>query len=171
MWGHDYKKHAYSFLKRIYPYVDNWKDADSIIDSLDKMFWNYGKSAYFEMGSSRMVIVGKDFVIKWDYDEKVINEIGGCEEEFQTYIKSLSTGYSHLLAPIYRFSYRNKKFYIMPRVHNIGLREHGYKKLKECVTLNEWKWLINNIGDIHSYNWGIENNYPVMIDYACRPSM
>lgn len=171
MWNRGYKMHAYHFLKAIFPYVNDWHDIDSVIEGLDDFYYHENKFAHLETGSSRMAIIGKDFVIKWNYDDEVIKEIGGCEEELQFYIKSLSSGYSHLLTPIYRLLYRDKNFYIMPRVHNIGPREHGYKKLEECVTPNEWKWLISNIGDIHSYNWGIENNYPIMIDYACRPSM
>lgn len=170
MWERGYKMHAYLFLRNLFSYVKNWHDIDDVNDAIDKTFWNHGLSATLELGSSRMVVVGKDFAIKWNYDDEVIDSIGGCEEEFQTYQKSLSTGYAHLLAPIFRLSYRDRNFYIMPRVHNIGPREHGYKKLEECVTKKEWEWLINNIGDIHSYNWGLEGNRPIMIDYACRPS-
>ena len=56
----------------------------------------------------------------------------------------------------------------MPRVHNIGRNEHHGKFLEDYTTKEEYEWLTNNIGDLHSWNWGIENGKAIVIDYACR---
>ena len=55
----------------------------------------------------------------------------------------------------------------MPRIHNIGREHHNYKGLEDYTTKDEYNWLITHIGDLHSYNWGIENGKVVVVDYAC----
>lgn len=166
-----YQLNAYHYLRALFEYVEDWNSWDNIIEATEKTFWNTGKNATVTCGSSRLVVVGKDFVIKWDYSEKAVQEIGGCKEEFMIYQKSLSTGYSHLLAPIYCIYYRKRFFYIMPKISKIGIKEHEYKSIDAFVTNKEMEWLKKNIGDLHSYNWGLnENNKPIIIDYACPPS-
>lgn len=161
-----YQLRAWEYIRELSKYVRNWIDFDDIIDATDKVFWHTGIYASAECGSARIAVVGKDFVIKWDYDE-CVKEIGGCEDEFRIYKQTLSTGFSHLLAAIYRVSYNEKWFYIMPRIHDIGMENHHYKDLKDYTTKEEYFWLINHIGDLHSYNWGIENGKAVVVDYAC----
>lgn len=163
----NYQIRAWQYIKVLTDYVTNWVDVNDIIEATEKVFWHTGKHATVEFGSARIVIVGKDFVVKWDYDE-CVKDIGGCEDEFRIYKQSFSTGYSYLLAPCYRVAYRDKYFYIMPRIHNIGREAHKNRQLNDFTTKEEYKWLIDNIGDLHSYNWGIENNKAVIVDYACR---
>lgn len=162
-----YKISAWQYIKALTDYVHRWRDIDDIIEATEKVFWHTGKHAEVEFGSARIVIIGKDFVIKWDYTD-CVKSIGGCEDEFRVYKQCLSTGYSHLLASCFRVSYRSRYFYIMPRVHNIGRNEHHGKFLEDYTTKEEYEWLTNNIGDLHSWNWGIENGKAIVIDYACR---
>lgn len=162
-----YRMHAYHYITSLYNFVTNWFDTDNINDAVDKVFWHTGKQAKVEHGSARIAVIGSDFVIKWDYNEDSTKEIGGCEDEFRIYKWSLSTGFSHLLAPCYRIIYRKRYFYIMPFIHNIGLAEHGWKDVRDFCSKQEGDWLFNNIGDLHSWNWGIEDNKIVVIDYAC----
>lgn len=168
-----YQMRAYLYIKAMFGYVNNWCNWDDVMEATEKTFLHTGKHASVEVGSSRIVVVGKDFVIKWDYDKNVIQDIGGCEDEFIMYKKSLSSGYSYLLAPVFRITYRNRYFYIMPRVHNIGRFAHTNKSLTDFLNQNEITWIKNNIGDLHSWNWGLslENNKPIIIDYACRPTV
>ena len=161
-----YQMRAWEYIRLLSNYVCDWIYVDGIIDATEKVFWDTGIHASVEFGSSRIAVIGKDFVIKWDYDE-CVKTLGGCEDEFRIYKKSLSTGYSHLLAAVYRVTYRGKWFYIMPRIHNIGREHHNYKGLEDYTTKDEYNWLINHIGDLHSYNWGIENGKVVVVDYAC----
>lgn len=164
----NYQMNAFRYIVSMFDYVKDWCDIDNIISATEKVFWHTGRRANVEFGSVRVVVMGTDFVIKWDYDLSCANEIGGCEDEFIVYKKSLSSGYSHLLAPVYRVAYRERYFYIMPRVHNIGLSEHQNKGIESFTSYRELQWLEKNIGDLHSWNWGIENNKAVVIDYACR---
>ena len=161
-----YQLRAWEYIRELPKYVCDWVYVDDIIDAVEKVFWNTGIYANVECGSARIAIIGKDFVIKWDYDE-CVKEIGGCEDEFRIYKRSLSTGYAHLLAAVYRVTYTKRWFYIMPRIHDIGMENHNWKDLKDYTTEDEYTWLINNIGDLHSYNWGIENGKAVVVDYAC----
>lgn len=166
-----YQMRAYRYLRVLFDYVRDWTYWRDVEIATDKVYFDTGERAEVTSGSSRMVIVGKDFVIKWDYDFKNIETIGGCEDEFRIYKRSLSSGYSHLLAPIFRIYHRGRYFFIMPRIDHIGPEEHDYKDINEFTSEDEYNWLWNNIGDLHSWNWGLDNfNNPIVIDYACRPS-
>ena len=165
-----YQMRAYFYIKAMFEYVNNWRDLDDIIEATDKVFWHTGKQASVECGSARIVIVGEDFAVKWDYDFENIEEIGGCEDEFRVYKRSLSTGYAHLLAPVFRIYHRNRFFFIMPRVDRIGPEEHEYKDINEFITEDEYNWLRDNIGDLHGWNWGFIDGKPTVIDYACNPN-
>ena len=160
-----YQMRAYQYIKAMFEYVNNWHDWDDIIEATEKTFLHTGKIASVECGSARMVIVGKDFAVKWDYGE-CVKEIGGCEDEFQKYKISLSSGYSYLLAPVFRFTYRNRYFYVMPKATDIG----SGKDIRNYIKSDEYKWLIKYVGDLHSWNWGRISGKPVVIDYACDPS-
>ena len=160
-----YQMRAYLYIKTMFEYVNNWRDWNDIIEATDKVFWHTGKQASVECGSARIVIVGEDFAVKWDYDE-CIKEIGGCEDEFQKYKVSLSSGYSYLLAPVFRFSYRERYFYVMPKATNIG----NGKDIRLAIRQDEYKWLTANVGDLHSWNWGFIDGKPIVIDYACNPN-
>lgn len=166
----NYQMHAYHYIRALYTYVRDWTYWQDIQIAIDKVYLDTGESAEVTSGSSRIVVIGKDFVIKWDYDFENIKSIGGCEDEFRVYKRSLSSGYSHLLAPVYRIYYRNRYFFVMPRIDNIGPEAHDHKDINEFVTCDEYNWLWENIGDLHSWNWGLDEfNNPIIIDYACRP--
>lgn len=160
-----YQMHAYQYVKAMFDYVKDWYDWDSVIDAVDKVAWHVGKHAEVSCGSARMVVIGNDFAVKWDYDACVA-EIGGCEDEFQKYKISLSSGYAYLLAPVFRFSYRDRYFYVMPKATNVG----SHRDIRDEVKPDEYEWLMANVGDLHSWNWGRINGKPVVIDYACRPN-
>ena len=166
-----YQMKAYRYLRAMFGYVRDWTYWHDIEIATDKVYFDTGERAEVTSGSSRMVVIGKDFVIKWDYDFENIESIGGCEDEFRIYKQSLSTGYSHLLAPIYRIYHRERYFYVMPRVDRVGAEEHDNKGIEDFTTADEFNWLANNIGDLHSWNWGLdEYDNPIVIDYACPPN-
>lgn len=166
-----YQMRAYRYLRVLFHYVNDWTYWRNVQNAAAKVYDDTGEQANVTSGSSRIVVVGKDFVIKWDYDFENIETIGGCEDEFHVYKRSLSTGYAYLLAPIFRIYYRNRFFFIMPRINHIGDEEHEYKAINEFITEDEYDWLRDNIGDLHSWNWGLDEfNNPIIIDYACRPN-
>ena len=161
-----YQMRAYRFIRAMFDFVENWTDVHALEYALEEMYWRVGEEAILEMGSSRMVIVGEDFAIKWDYDEENVRKTGGCEDEFRKYRISLSSGYAYLLAPIFRVYYRQHYFFIMPRVDEVG---SGEKNIFDFISGDESMWLAEHVGDLHSWNWGMLNGRPVIIDYACCP--
>lgn len=158
---------AWEYIKSFEPHVQNWTDTDAIIEAIDKTFFHTGKNVKFEYGAVRFVLIGKDFVIKWDYNAECAEGIGGCEDELRVYRQNMSSGYAHLLAPCSRVYWHGRYFYIMPRIDNIGKKAHHYKEIQCFVSAAEFHWLRNNIGDLHSWNWGIKDGHAVVIDYAC----
>ena len=56
----------------------------------------------------------------------------------------------------------------MPTVEKIGAKEHGFQDLCNFLDCDEYEWVTNNIGDLHSYNWGIKQGKAIIFDYACR---
>ena len=168
----DYRIRAKKFLKSIFPYIEGcmW-DFDDVCYQVEKYNEDKKRHVIVSCGSARIALIISDYVIKWDYDFENIETIGGCEDEFRVYKRSLSTGYAHLLAPVFRIYHRNRFFFIMPRVDHIGPEEHEYKDINEFITEDEYDWLCDNIGDLHSWNWGLDEfNNPIVIDYACPPN-
>ena len=156
-----YQMHAYQYVRAMFDHVEDWYDWKSVLEAVDRT----NKHAEVTCGSARMVVIGDDFVIKWDYD-KCVAEIGGCEDEFQKYKISLSSRYAYLLAPVFRFSYHDRYFYVMPKATDVG----SHRNIRDEVNFDEYEWLSKNVGDLHSWNWGRINGKPVVIDYACRPN-
>ena len=75
----------------------------------------------------------------------------------------MSSGYAYLLAPIYRLYYRGRYFFVMPRAYDVG----SGRDIFELLDDDESEWLMRNVGDLHSWNWGLIEGNPVVIDYAC----
>lgn len=159
----NYQMRAYHFLKVMFGFVKNWSDFHDLGYAAKETFLRTGEETHIENGSVRMAIVGEDFVIKWDYDDEAAEEIGGCEDEFRKYRVSLSSGYAYLLAPIYRLYYRGRYFFVMPRAYDVG----SGRDIFELLDDDESEWLMRNVGDLHSWNWGLIDGNPVVIDYAC----
>ena len=53
----------------------------------------------------------------------------------------------------------------MPTINNVGPQYHK-ELISYYLSYTEYKWVKNNIDDLHNYNWGIENGKAVIIDYA-----
>ena len=167
----EYLENAMRFLNEFSDFIYNWYDEDNIINAIDDIGWHKGYHVSFNYGCTRYVLVGKDFAIKWDYDADSVEELGGCESEYEIYNEVKNTSYSYLFAPITKVEVNNHYFYIMPRIDNIGPVAHHFKTLDEFLTYDEKRFLYNKISDLHDNNWGIKNNKPVIIDYAMRLSM
>lgn len=161
----NYIVNAYKTLKSIYNYIDNWYFWDDVEDGVSAYLrYNWNCNLKVDCGSSRIVIIGKDFVIKWDYDIAATNSIGGCEEEVKMYNYAKKAGYAHLFAKISCIYYKGRFFYVMPRINNIGMKSANPEFY---LTKNEYEWLVNHVNDLHSFNYGFMGKKLVMIDYAC----
>ena len=164
----DYRIRAQKFLATIFPYIcdvltDTWL-VEKVIED-----YNHTHSRNIQVcsGSARCALITSDYVIKWDYDAENVEEIGGCEKEWEVYQQALQMGMEYLLAECTLIEYRGVTFEIMPRINGIGRNCHK-KSIDEMLTEQEIGWLYDFglMRDMHNWNWGIKYNKPVIIDYA-----
>lgn len=162
----DYRIRAKKFLKSIFPYIDGYMwDVSEVEYQADK--YNCDKNRHVSVccGSARIALITSDYVIKWDYDNDCVEEIGGCDDEYCAYQEAKREGYEYLLAEVTPVEYQGISFIIMPRIDNVGMTYNG-GEIRKYLTEQEYKWVINFDKDIHSYNWGIRNSKACLIDYA-----
>ena len=158
----NYIVHAYRIMCELAKYIYDWKNIDDIERAVNK----YGCATWtnnlrVEFGSSRIVIVGPDFAVKWDYDDKSTIHIGGCEDELMMYEYARRINKDYLFAKISCIYIHGMLLYVMPRVRVYG------KSIEIYMDEKNLDWLRIMISDLHSFNWGMLHNKPVMIDYAC----
>ena len=160
-----YVVRAYYFAKYIFSRVNNIYNEGEVIDAMNEARKHFHLHANFTFGSSRYAIVTKDFVIKWDRND--CYEIGLCEDELRMYEWSVKCGYEYLLAKITPIYFNNMFFYVMPTILKTDPRENG-GDISDYLDEMEYWWVQSNIRDLHGYNWGLKDDRPVIIDYACR---
>lgn len=125
------------------------------------------RNVRFCRGATRFCFISSDYVVKWDINTSLTKEFGGCKDELEVYQIAKNEGMAYLLAEVTQLKYKGMDFYIMPRIGCTSFFQKTQTDLEELLTEDEYAWLMNNIYDIHGDNWGIRNNYPVIIDYAC----
>ena len=169
----DYRVRARKFLKSFWKYLEavDIHDLDMVQDALQSYLLDHpSRRVNLCAGSARMALVTADYVIKWDYDEDNIEEIGGCDSEQWVYENAKRAGFSHLFAEVTPYDFEGYEFVIMPRIPNIGLGAHRRlhcEYINEMLTEAEEDYIRSiHLTDLHSYNWGIKNHKPVIIDYA-----
>ena len=162
----DYRVRAMNFLRSIFPYIDGYMwDVSEVEYQVEK--YNYDKSRHVSVccGSARIALITSDYVIKWDYDNDCVEDIGGCDDEYRAYQEAKRVGYEYLLAEVTPVEYQGFSFVIMPRIKHVGGENNG-GEIRDYLTEQEYKWVIKFDKDIHSYNWGIRNGKACLIDYA-----
>lgn len=165
----NYEERAKDFIKEVYPFIEGrltpyWvKKEISVYNSCNKRRVRVGH------GLARIALITSDYVVKWDYDEEAVNEIGGCENEIALYARAEADGFAYLFAKITRYEYKGRKFYIMPRVDHIGEYECEYAD--EFMTEKEKEWCEeHDLTDLHCNNYGFRKGRVCIVDYACRCS-
>lgn len=158
----NYIVHAYRIMRDLAKYIYDWRNINEIERAVSK----YGCATWtnnlrVEYGSSRVVIVGPDFAVKWDYDINSTFHIGGCEDELMMYEYARRVNKDYLFARVSCIYINGLFLYVMPRVRIFGSSLCNY--LEE----NEFSWLAKTVSDLHCYNWGLLHGKPVLIDYAC----
>ena len=162
----DYRIRAKKFLKSIFPYIDGYMwDFDDVCYQVEKYNEDKKRHVIVSCGSARIALIISDYVIKWDYDDTCVKEIGGCNDEYHAYQEAAKAGYEYLLAEATLIEYNGISFMIMPRIKNIGRINNG-GDIAIYLTRDEYKWVRKFNKDIHSYNWGIRNGKACLIDYA-----
>ena len=162
----DYRVRATHFLNSILPYIG---DVLTDIDEVEERVGNYNRDRSRKVkvswGSARIALITSDYVVKWDYDTDCAEEIGGCADEYDAYMRAKSEGFAYLLAETTLIVVNNTVFSIMPRINNIGPAHHK-GEIDDYLTPDEYKWILQFNKDIHHYNWGIRHGKACVIDYA-----
>ena len=113
-------------------------------------------------GISRIAIIHSDYVIKFHRREDFQGWAGDNISERRMYEKAVDDGYDYLLAEINLVNVDGVQVAIMPRIYGIDSTDD----YEDYLTWDEQEWVENNIGDIHSKNFGIRNNNICFVDYA-----
>ena len=113
-------------------------------------------------GISRIAIIRSDYVIKFHRRADFDGWAGDNTSERRMYEKAVDDGYDYLLAETNLVNIDGVQVAIMPRIYGIG-STYDYE---DYLTWDELEWVENNIGDIHSKNFGIRNNNICFVDYA-----
>ena len=162
----DYRIRAKKFLRSIFPYIDGYmRNFDDILYQVGKYNEDKKRHVIVTCGSARIALITSDYVIKWDYDNDNVEEIGGCNDEYFAYQEAAKEGYEYLLAEATLIEYNGFSFVIMPRIKRIGRDSNG-GDIEVYLTYDEYNWVKKFNKDIHSYNWGIRDGKACLIDYA-----
>lgn len=163
-----YLENAKRFIALFHPYIFSCRTLRDYSKALRVFMKNHPNYPTIRVsnGITRIALIGPDFVVKINYDDYEIETFGGCEEEIAFYEVAESEGMAHLFAPITRFRYYGKTFYIMPRIYDID--DCRDEEATDYMTEEERDWCDRHaLRDLHSGNYGFEDGNVVIFDYAC----
>lgn len=114
---------------------------------------------YYHSVGSRTVFIGKKYVIKlsdgWDQ----------CLNEFKNYLKIKNTEYEKYFCPILQYGeMENTNYVVQPKLSLVGKRHmRKFENIKDdlCTRIG--------IEDVHSGNWTVIDDIPVIFDYGYDP--
>ena len=162
-----YTERAANFLRTIYPLLDgHWDSPWECKRIMNRYSYEHSRKVFVRSGIARIAIITSDYVIKFDYDEREVNRVGGCESEVEFYQFACQKGFDYLFAAITPFTYNGRTFYIMPRINGIGRKEYAYAE--DFLEGEERAFADEYLHDLHDENYGWHNRHPVIFDYACN---
>ena len=159
---------AREFADAIYPYIKRRIARKEFYEDFEDVIWNavydYKKAhkhnkLRVEAGATRVCIIGREYVLKFDFGDNIKN-FGGCASELEMYKKAKRDGYSHLFAKCFKFVLHGYTFFAMEKIDHVG------NVYKNDWTEDEKKYIRKNVMDMHSYNYGSKDDHVVIIDYA-----
>ncbi len=157
----DYISRARKFLNQIFPYISSdLKNVIKVSEGVKRFNKDYHRKVIFDSGCVRCVLITSDYVVKWDYSPYYRSMWGGCQDEVNRYKEVKKDGYDYLFAKITSIITCGKKWYIMPRINNIGSSNLNLSWAERDY--------INYLGitDLHENNYGSHKGKPIIIDYA-----
>lgn len=159
-----YIERAQDFITEILPIIGNEMDPWTLESIMDKFNRDNHRRVLVRSGSARVAFITSDYVVKFDYDEEEVEEIGGCENEIYLWQLAQAEGFSHLFAEITRIEIKGRNFYIMPRIYGIGT---GHGLGWGYMTESEKNWCQNHsLTDLHRSNYGFRKGHICIVDYA-----
>lgn len=164
-----YEVRAKKFIAKVYPYIKNCDDSFDFSLAINRFNQDCHRNVQIASGSTRVVMITSDYVIKVDYDGWGKGAWGSCADEVRMYRKAKHDGFAHLFAKVtpVRKGY-NRTFYIMPRIGGIAKKPYD---ADEYVDGDDYIYLYENVGDLHNHNYGWKDGHIVMIDYAYNSTL
>lgn len=164
----DYEVRAKKFINEFAPYLKGIRITKSnsytICEAVRRFNADKKRNVKVASGASRIALITSDYVVKLDLGT---TWAGNSETEMLGYQQAQKDGFEYLLAKISLYKYRNRSFFIMPRVRVATTLTWGsQRKLWRRLTENERRYLYDNFEDLHKNNWGSLNGKLVLIDYA-----
>lgn len=164
----DYETRAKKFLEKIFPFIENdIFDPYCVEDAIENFNDTYHRKVKVGYGEARIALITSDYVIKYDYNDDCVEEIGGCENEVELYAQAVADGFDYLFAKTMRYNYEGYSFYIMPRIDHIGEYRNFYHSAEYYMTIEERAWCVDhNLTDLHCNNYGFRKGKVCIVDYA-----
>lgn len=148
-----------------------WNRRESAIAFEDA--FRFDKRVYVAHGMTRIVIVGKDFVIKIDKPKTPCWEMfGNSRNEVKMYKKAVKDGYDWLFCRIRSMIVEHHTYYIMEKV-DATAEDEGYSgsitnEFEEFLGEEVIDYINENVFDIHNENFGFIDGEPKIFDYAAN---
>ena len=163
-----YIERAKDFIEQIFPYINNCTNPWDTCQRVLVFNTNFARSVKVSNGLSRIALITSDYVVKFDYDPYEVESIGGCDDEYELYYEARAEGFDYLFAKITPYKYRDREFYIMPRIRGIG---SGRYYAEHYMNDEERDFCRRHrISDLHTNNYGFRNGKICVVDYACKSS-
>lgn len=159
-----YIERAMDFIAEVYPFIKDFESPWTTRRNIREYNAVKTRNVIVKNGCARIALITSDYVVKWDYDEDEVEEVGGCENEVSLYSIAELEGFAYLFAQITRFEYKGRYFYIMPRVR--GIRESNGRAW-QYMTNTERLWCeSHNLTDLHCNNYGLTKGKITIVDYG-----
>ena len=117
-------------------------------------------------GVSRFTVIRSDYVIKFDMKPTGSfsnGRAGNCHSEEAVYARAVADGMEHLLAKTTVMQIKDHTIAIMPKVNGVGDYDRCWW---DHCTQEEYRWLEENVNDLHDGNLGYRRGKVCVIDYA-----
>lgn len=159
----DYRENAREFLKEFLPYIQFCNEPWAYKAAVRTYNKEHGTHIVVKNGATRVAVIGRNFVVKFDYGTDRCY-FGGCYDEYRFYRDTLrnDSEMAACLMECSKIKVEHHFYYVMPRATRIG-------ELSTYVFSDEEEdWIFDHVNDTHDGNIGWYNGRPVIIDYACR---
>lgn len=163
----DYETRAIHFIHQIYDYIIDCCEDEDYANAIGYFNMANHRKVQVQSGQTRVAFITSDYVVKITYgSDDAINSWGDCEDEMEMYEQAEEDGYAYMFAKITHYSYRDKDFYIMPRINGVG---SSWNDATEYMTDDEYNWCRDKgLIDLHCHNYGWRNRHICLIDYAAH---
>ena len=165
-----YIERAMDFIREVFPYISEDLEYPMALRKAIRQFnADKTRNVIVRSGCARVAMITSDYVIKFDYDEEEVQEIGGSLNEVHLYEIAEREGFDYLFAKITPFHYKGHDFYIMPRIYGIS---DNNKRGWEYMTPQERAWCkSHSLTDLHNGNFGFRNGHICIVDYGFQEDL